>query len=148
MKKSMSTHCPFCNIASGEAPASIVYKDANVLAFMDTHPVSIAHTLVVPCGHWETIYDIPETVLIDIFSIVKRVSLAILKAFEVEGITILQLNGRAAGQTVMHFHVHIISRFMDNSVSGVPRAKFEHHNHVRPKRDELDATARKIRENL
>ena len=144
----MSTRCPFCNIASGKAPVSIVYKDANVMVFMDTHPASIGHTLVVPLEHWETIYDIPENILAEIFSIVKRVSIALLKAFEVEGIIVLQLNGKAAGQTVMHFHVHIIPRFRSNSISRVPRAKFEHHKHVRPKREELDTTAKKIKENL
>ena len=85
----MGETCPFCGIASGKAPASIVYEDSTVLAFMDLNPASVGHTLVVPREHWENIYEVPETVLADLFSVVKRVSVAVKRAQLVD---IFQLN--------------------------------------------------------
>jgi histidine triad (HIT) family protein len=137
----MSAVCPFCNIVSGKAKASIVYEDATVLAFMDANPASPGHTLVVPREHWENIYEIPEKLLADIILVVKRVGNAVKKTVGAEGISILQLNGRAAGQSVMHFHIHVIPRFSGDSIAG-------HRGAGRPEGKELDETAQKIRENL
>jgi len=144
----MSEVCPFCSIASGKAPASIVYEDATVLAFMDLNPANVGHTLVVPREHWENIYEVPENVLADLFSVVKRVSAAVKKTVGAEGISVLQLNGRAAGQVVMHFHVHVMPRFSGDAVSKALGAMMGHHGLKKPERRDLDETARKIRENL
>jgi len=148
VEKKMSVVCPFCGIASGKAPASIVYEDATVVAFMDLNPASIGHTLVVPREHWENIYEIPEDALADIFSVVKRVSAAVKKTVGAEGISILQLNGRAAGQMVMHFHVHVIPRFRKDAISKALEAMIGHQGLEKPERRNLDETAQKIRENL
>jgi len=59
--------CPFCEIGSGEAPASIVYQDARVMAFMDLRPANAGHVLVIPRKHWETIHEIPDSTLVDVF---------------------------------------------------------------------------------
>jgi len=144
----MSAVCSFCSIASGKAPASIVYEDATVLAFMDLNPANVGHTLVVPREHWENIYEVPENVLADLFSVVKRVSAAVKKTVGAEGISVLQLNGRAAGQMVMHFHVHVIPRFREDAISKALRAMIGHQGFEKPERRDLDETARKIRENL
>jgi histidine triad (HIT) family protein len=141
VKKEMSAACPFCSIASGKTYASIVYEDETVLAFMDRNPANVGHTLVVPREHWENIYEIPEKVLADIVTVVKRVSVAVKKTVDAEGISILQLNGRAAGQSVMHFHVHIIPRFRGDSITG-------HKGLERPEGRELDEIAQKIRKTL
>jgi len=148
VKKKMSVVCPFCRIASGKAPASIVYEDATVLAFMDLNPANVGHILVVPKEHWENIYEAPEDVLADLFSVVKRVSAAVKKTVGAEGISILQLNGRAAGQSVMHFHVHIIPRFRGDPISTAIGAMIGHQGFEKPERKNLDETARKIRESL
>jgi histidine triad (HIT) family protein len=147
-EKEMSVVCPFCGIASGKAPASIVYEGAAVVVFMDLNPANIGHTLVVPREHWESIYEIPENVLADLFSVVKRVSVAVKKTVGAEGISILQLNGKAAGQTVMHFHVHVIPRFRGDPLSKAIGAMVGHQGLEKPERRNLDETARKIRENL
>jgi histidine triad (HIT) family protein len=144
----MSVDCPFCRIASGIASASIVYKHNTVLAFMDLNPVNVGHTLIVPCEHWENIHDIPESILAEIFSVVKRVSAAVKKTVGAEGISILQLNGRAAGQTVMHFHVHVIPRFRGDPLSKAIGIMVEHEGFEKPKRKDLDEIAQKIRENI
>ena len=143
----MSESCSFCKIMLGEGQASIVYEDESVLAFMDLHPANVGHTLVVPRAHWETIYDIPERVLADLFAVVKRVSVAVKKAVGAEGISILQFNERAAGQSVRHFHVHVIPRFRGDAISkfigGMLGSGFK-----KVERQDLDEIAEKIKENL
>jgi len=134
--------CPFCSIASGEAAASIVYEDENVLAFMDLSPTTIGHTLVIPREHWENIYEIPEETLTKLIAVVKRVSVAVKKTVDADGIIVIQNNGRAAGQMVFHLHFHVIPA---SSNSGVRR---RHHGRVASERARLDETAQKIRENL
>jgi histidine triad (HIT) family protein len=138
----MTTVCAFCNIASGRAPASIVYEDANILAFMDLNPVNIGHTLVIPREHWVNIYDIPEKSLNEMATVVKRVSIAVKKTVGADGIKVIQLNERAAGQTVMHIHIHIIPTISKTRI--IKR----NHGHITRKRRDLDETAKKIRENL
>jgi histidine triad (HIT) family protein len=144
----LSAVCPFCSIASGKAPASIVYEDATVLAFMDLNPVNDGHTLVVPREHWENIYEIPEKTLAEMAPVIKRVSAAVKKTVGADGISVLQLNGRAAGQMVMHFHVHIIPRFSEDTISKALGAMIGHKGLKKPERRELDEIAEKIRENL
>ena len=144
----MSESCNFCKIASGEKPASIVYENASVLAFMDLHPANVGHTLVVPREHWETIYDIPEKVLADLFAVVKRVSVAVKKAVGAEGISILQFNEGAAGQSVRHFHVHVIPRFRGDTISKFAGAMLRPVRFEKAERQNLDEIAKKIKGNF
>ena len=143
----MSEYCSFCKIMSGEGQASIVYEDDSVVAFMDLRPANVGHTLVVPREHWETIYDVPEKILADLFAVVKRVSFALKKSVGAEGISILQFNERAAGQSVRHFHVHVIPRSRGDAISKLMGAMlglgFE-----KVERKNLDEIAEKIKENL
>ena len=138
----MDEDCPFCRIVSGEAAASIVYEDKNVLAFMDLSPATVGHTLVVPREHWENIYEVPEETLTKLITVVKHVSVAVKKTFDADGIMVIQNNGRAAGQMVFHLHFHVIPV---NSNSEIRRG---HHGRVASERARLDETAQKIRENL
>ena len=144
----MSESCNFCKIASEESPASIVYENRIVMAFMDLHPANVGHILVVPKEHWETIYDIPEEVLSDLFAVVKRISVAVKKAVGAEGISILQFNERASGQSVMHLHVHVIPRFRGDAISKLIGAMLGPMGFEKAARENLDEIARKIRENL
>jgi histidine triad (HIT) family protein len=102
--------CIFCRIVQRQAPASIVYEDETVLAFIDIRPLSEGHTLVIPKDHYETIFDIPEELLAHLHIIVKRVALAVKKVANADGISIFQQNGAAAGQEMFHFHVHVVPR--------------------------------------
>ena len=144
----MSESCNFCEIVSGENPASIIYEDGNVLAFMDLHPANVGHTLVVPKEHWETVYDIPEKVLSNLFAVVKRISVAVKKAVGAEGISILQFNERAAGQSVMHFHVHVIPRFREDTISKLMGAMLGPTGFEKAEIQDLEEIKRKIRRNL
>lgn len=104
----MSEPCAFCDIAQKEAPASIVYEDEKVIAFMSIRPINIGHTLVVPKKHYENIYEIPEDEVAHLYTVVKKIAHAVQKAVNAEGIRIVQNNGEAAGQVVFHMHAHII----------------------------------------
>ena len=140
--KTLSAACPFCKIASGKAEASIVYEDANILAFMDLNPANIGHTLVVTREHYENIYEVPEKLLVEMAAAVKRVCVAVKKTVDADGIKVIQLNGRAAGQVVMHIHIHVIPTVSKAEVvTG-------HRGRLTPERRDLDETAQKIRENL
>jgi histidine triad (HIT) family protein len=104
----MSESCIFCKIAAKEAPAHVVYEDETVIAFMSIPPINVGHTLVVPKKHYENIYEIPEDDIAYLYKIVKKVTHAVNKAVNAEGIRIIQNNGEAAGQVIFHLHVHII----------------------------------------
>lgn len=104
----MSESCIFCKIVQKEAPASIVYEDEKVVAFLSIQPINVGHTLVVPKAHYENIHDIPDEEVSHLYKIVKKLAPAVKKAVEAEGIRIVQNNGEAAGQVIFHLHVHII----------------------------------------
>jgi histidine triad (HIT) family protein len=103
--------CAFCKIVRKQAPASLVYEDEKVMAFLDIRPLNEGHTLVIPKEHYETIYEIPEELIAYLHKIVKRTALAVKKATEADGISIIQQNGKAANQEVSHLHVHVIPRY-------------------------------------
>jgi histidine triad (HIT) family protein len=104
-------NCRFCKIARKELPASRIYEDERVMAFLDIRPLSEGHSLVIPKKHYETIYDAPDEEIGRLFRVVKKVALAVKKSVNAEGITISQHNGTAAGQAVLHLHVHVIPRY-------------------------------------
>jgi len=102
------TACIFCQIIRKEAPASIVYEDEQVAAFMSNRPVNTGHALIVPKKHYADIYEIPEEEAAHLFKITKRIAQAVKEATETEAIRIVQNNGKDAGQVIFHLHVHII----------------------------------------
>ncbi len=106
----------FEKIIAREIPAHIVYEDELVISFLDISQATEGHTLVVPKKAYATIFEIPDDLLAHTIKIVKKISNACQKAFHVEGLNILSNNGTIAGQTVFHFHFHVIPRFSDQDV--------------------------------
>jgi histidine triad (HIT) family protein len=104
----MSENCIFCQIIHKKSPASIVYEDEEVVAFLSNRPVNKGHTLVVPKKHYENIYEISEDEAAYLFKITKKIASAVRDAVSAEGIRIVQNNGWAAGQVVFHLHLHVI----------------------------------------
>ncbi len=102
------SECVFCQITRKEAPASIVYEDAQVVAFLSNRPVNVGHTLVAPKKHYKNIYEIPEEEAAYLFRIVKKIARAVKDATGIRGIRIVQNNGKDAGQVIFHLHVHFI----------------------------------------
>jgi len=102
--------CIFCKIVRGEAPAHKVHEDEHTVTIMDAFPASEGHVLVITREHYENIHEIPEGTLAAVARMSKRVAAAIQSELEPDGMGIYQLNGPAAGQTVNHYHMHIIPR--------------------------------------
>ena len=133
--------CIFCKIVKKQVPSSIIYEDKTVLAFLDIRPINLGHTLVVPKAHFIDIFDIPENELCNVHKASKLISPAIKKATEADGISIIQQNGKPAGQDIFHLHVHVVPRFEGQ--------KIPNFNDLRPvERDKLDEMAKKIRQHL
>ena len=101
----------FAKILRGEIPSHRVYEDDAVVAFMDVMPQGHGHTLVVPKAPSRNLLDADPATIGPLFTTVQKVALAVKKAFGADGVTILQFNEPASGQTVYHLHVHVIPRF-------------------------------------
>ncbi len=99
-----------------EVSASVVYEDAEVMAFLDIRPLSVGHTLVIPKQHYVDIFDIPADVQAKAYAVVQKVAFAVKKVTGADGISVIQQNGKAAGQDIFHLHVHIIPRFTGKSL--------------------------------
>ena len=107
----------FARIVSGEIPALKVYEDQDTLAFIDINPAARGHTLVISKDEHPDLFAIPPETLTAVARTVQRVALALREVLKPDGMNIIQNNGLAAGQTVFHFHVHIIPRWEgDNAV--------------------------------
>jgi len=102
------SECIFCQIIQKQVPASIVYEDKQVMAFLSNHPVNVGHTLVVPKKHYVNLFEIPEEEAACLFRIVKRITHAVKDATNSDAIRIVQNNGKDAGQIIFHLHIHII----------------------------------------
>lgn len=127
----------FAKLLRGEIPSHRVYEDDAVIAFMDVMPQGKGHTLVVPRAPSRNLLDADAATLAPLFSVVQKVAQAVKKAFSADGVTIMQFNEPASGQTVYHLHVHVIPRF-----DGIP---LKPHSGEMEKPDVLAENAEKIR---
>lgn len=112
----MKDNCIFCKIASGEIPSYTIYEDDDFKAFMDISPASKGHTILIPKQHADNIFDLDETVASKLLPVAGRIAKALKAELQCEGLNLLQNNGEAAGQTVFHFHMHIIPRYKTDKV--------------------------------
>ncbi len=103
--------CIFCKIVAGEAAAHKVYEDEHTLVFMDIFPVADGHTLLIPKAHSSDLFDADPTALAALMQTSHRVAAALRRVVEPEGMMVFQLNGAAAGQTVFHYHMHLLPRW-------------------------------------
>ncbi|MEZ2330752.1 HIT family protein [Mesorhizobium sp. RCC_202] len=101
----------FAKILRGEIPSHRVYEDEAVVAFMDVMPQGPGHTLVMPKAPSRNMLDADPAILGSLFTAVQKVTVAVKKAFNADGVTIMQFNEPASGQTVYHLHVHVVPRF-------------------------------------
>jgi len=129
-------NCIFCKIIKGEIPCSKVYETDKTIAFLDISPVNKGHTLVVPKKHAVNILDIESNDLNAVSDVVRKLAPAIKKAMNADGLTITSNNGQAAGQVIMHSHIHIIPRFKEDGLKLWPQGEY--------KEGERQETAKKI----
>jgi histidine triad (HIT) family protein len=109
--------CIFCAIVAGKAPAHRVAEDEQALAFLDLFPVSDGHTLVIPKDHAENVFEMQDGPLRAVAALARRAARAIRAELAPAGLAVYQANGEAAGQTVWHYHQHLIPRRMGEALS-------------------------------
>lgn len=102
--------CIFCKIVAGGAPCFRIYEDDRVLVFLDLFPTSTGHTLLIPKAHAENLFETQADDLEAVIRVSQRIALTLVKELAPDGIGVYQLNGAAAGQTVFHYHMHLIPR--------------------------------------
>lgn len=107
----MSESCIFCRIVRGEIPATRLYEDDEVLAFMDIGPIIKGHALVIPKRHYDPITAAPADLLGRCMAVVQKIAQAQFDGLRADGVNVHQTNGAAAGQVVPHIHFHVIPRF-------------------------------------
>jgi histidine triad (HIT) family protein len=133
--------CIFCKIVAREIPATLVYEDAETVAFMDIGQVNPGHVLVAAKTHADSIYALDDASASAVFRGCARVARAIRAAFSPPGLSVYQANGKPAGQTVFHFHIHLVPRHEGDGMALSWPVK-------NPSREKLEEYATKIRAGL
>lgn len=109
--------CIFCKLAGGEIPTESLYEDDKVKVIFDASPASKGHVLIIPKEHFRNIYDLDEETAGHIFKVATKIARAMEKTLGYDGLNVVQNNGEAAGQTVYHFHMHLIPRYKGDTVN-------------------------------
>lgn len=104
-------NCIFCKIAKKEIPGKIVYEDDICMAFLDLSQATYGHTLVIPKQHFANILEVDDDTLSHLFKTVKKISQTIMTKCNAQGLNVLTNTNQIAGQTVYHFHIHILPRY-------------------------------------
>ena len=110
----MAEDCPFCKIAAGELPSEIAQEDERTLAFMDVHPWTRGHALVIPRAHTRNLYEIGDEDLAATAAAARRLAERMRDRLGCDGVNVLNSCEPAAWQTVFHFHLHVIPRYDDD----------------------------------
>ena len=109
-------NCIFCKLASGEIPSSTLYEDNDFRVILDLSPASKGHALIIPKEHYRNLYDLDETLAAKAMVLAKKMVLKLKDVLGCDGYNIVQNNEEAAGQTVFHFHMHLIPRYKGDQV--------------------------------
>ena len=107
-------NCVFCNLANGIWDSATLYEDDDFRVILDLGPASRGHALILPKAHYANIYEIPEELAAKAIVLAKKMAGIMTEALDCDGFNIVQNNGEAAGQTVFHFHMHLIPRYKDD----------------------------------
>lgn len=110
-------NCIFCKIAKGEIPSNTVYEDDNFRVILDIAPANPGHCLILPKNHAADIFEMDSELVGKAHMLAKKIASALKSALHAEGINILQNNGEAAGQSVSHYHIHVIPRHSGDNVT-------------------------------
>ncbi|MFP4391529.1 MAG: HIT family protein [Desulfohalobiaceae bacterium] len=117
--------CIFCKIVTGEVPSSLVYADANLVAFLDIAPIAPGHTLVVTRGHYPTVFELPGSLAEEMLWAMQQVGQAVMQAVRAEGLNLLMNNHRSAGQLIPHAHWHLIPRKAGDGLLSWEQGEYE-----------------------
>lgn len=111
-------NCIFCKLANGEIPSATIYEDEEFRVILDLNPAAKGHALILPKEHAANIFEIPEDREMRAFALAKKLGTKMKEALKCDGFNVVQNNGTAAGQTVFHFHIHLIPRY-ENDGAGI-----------------------------
>lgn len=131
--------CIFCKIANGEIPSKTLYEDEQFRVILDLGPATKGHALILPKEHAANLYELPDETAAAAIKLAKKMALLMKEKLCCDGLNLVQNNGEAAGQTVSHFHLHLIPRYKEDgqSINWVP---------MKPTQDELEAVRKEIAE--
>lgn len=117
MKKHIDNECLFCKIANGEIPSDTIYEDEDFRVILDISPASDGHAIILPKNHAANLFELEKDDAAKIIGVAQKVGRAMMDSLGCEGLNVLQNNGEAAGQTVFHLHMHLIPRYIKDSVN-------------------------------
>jgi hypothetical protein len=116
-EKSMKDeNCIFCKLAGGEIPTATLYEDEDFRVILDANPAAKGHALIIPKEHYANLYELDDELAGKVLVLAKKMITKLTDILGCDGYNIVQNNGEAAGQTVFHFHMHLIPRFKDDGV--------------------------------
>jgi histidine triad (HIT) family protein len=108
--------CVFCKIVKGEIPCFKIYETDNILAFLDISQVTQGHTLIIPKKHYENVFELDFKAASEVFEAVPKISRMLKESLKFEALNVLNNNGALAGQSVNHFHIHLIPRYQGDEL--------------------------------
>ena len=129
--------CIFCKIANGEIPSKSIYEDELFKVILDLGPATKGHALILPKDHADNLFELPEETAGEVMKLAKKLAVQMKDKLQADGLNIVQNNGEAAGQTVKHFHLHLIPRYEDDG-------QHISWNPGQPSQEELEAVKKQI----
>ena len=108
-------NCIFCRIANGEIPSATLYEDDEFRVILDLNPAAKGHALILPKEHYANLFELPEETASKAICVAKKISEKLFTGLHAAGLNLVQNNGEVAGQTVFHFHMHLIPRYENDS---------------------------------
>ncbi len=132
------SNCIFCKLANGEFATNSIYEDDKFNVILDNGPATKGHCLILPKEHYANLFELPEDTAADAMKLAKKLAKGIMEKLSADGLNLVQNNGEAAGQTVNHFHLHIIPRYKDDGQHIL-------WNPTSPEADELKALCEKLK---
>lgn len=106
--------CIFCKIANGEIPSKTIYEDEKFKVILDVGPATRGHALILPKNHYANLYELPDEAAAKVMLLAKKMAALMTEKLDCDGFNLVQNNGKAAGQTVFHFHLHLIPRYKED----------------------------------
>ena len=106
--------CIFCKIANGDIPSKTLYEDVEFKVILDVGPATRGHALILPKNHYANLYELPDETAVKVMLLAKKMAVLMTEKLGCDGFNLVQNNGKAAGQTVFHFHLHLIPRYKED----------------------------------
>ena len=133
----MKEDCIFCKIANGQIPSKTLYEDENFRVILDLGPATEGHALILPKAHAANLFELSEEQASKVLLVAQKMAVRMKEKLGCDGLNLVQNNGEAAGQTVSHFHIHLIPRYTNDgqNINWVPGS---------PSQEELEAVCQKI----